>query len=80
MTDRRSPNEKAFDAFRDRLTKGFYIVDNDTDSVVEDPDALDKALRATKAWRNELWQAFSKLERDVCPMVRLRYERQQKAK
>lgn len=79
MVDERSENEKRFAAFRERLAKGFYAIDPDTGAVLED-EGKQRALDSTKPWRNELWKAFNQLERDVCPLVALRYERAQQGK
>lgn len=70
MTDDRSNNEIAFDAFRKRLTEGFFAIDPDTGDVLQD-EARDKALRSTKPWRNELWKALNELELQVCPLKAL---------
>ena len=74
--DTRSNNEKAFAAFRDRLAKGFYTVDPETGDRIEDGDALDAALRATKPWRNELWKALNTLEREVCPFTAMKQDKE----
>lgn len=74
--DTRSNNEKAFDTFRKRLTEGFYITDPETGDVIEDGDATDVALRATKAWRGELWKALNALEREVCPFTAMKQDKE----
>ena len=78
--DTRSNNEKAFASFRDRLVKGFYIVDPETGDRIEDNDALDTALRATKPWRNELWKALNAIEREVCPFTAMKHDKERSSK
>lgn len=75
MTDERSNNEKAFDRFRERLTKGFYVVDPEGGEVIEDEEAHDRALRATKPWRNEIWKALNELERKTCPFTAMKQDK-----
>lgn len=74
MTDTRSNNEKAFAAFRERLAQGFYAIDPNTGDKLED-EAHQRALDSTKPWRNELWKAFNKLERDTCPFTAMKQDK-----
>lgn len=71
----KSDHEKAFDEFRTKLTSGFYIVDPDDGDVIEDEQATDVALRATKPWRNDVWKALAELERRVCPLTELKMKK-----
>ena len=75
-----SKNEQRFATFRERLAKGFYIVDPESGETVEDEGVHQKALDSTKPWRNELWKAFNQLERDVSPMAQHRYDLKRKGK
>ena len=52
--------------FRTLLTAGFYT--NDPDGVILEGPEHAQALAATKAWRNDLWKAFRKLEDRLCPV------------
>lgn len=77
MTDERSNNEKAFDTFRKRLTEGFYITDPETGERLDQfHDVTENALRATKAWRGELWKALNALEREVCPFTAMKQDKE----
>ena len=70
-----SANEQAFAVFRKRLAHGFYAIDPDTGDVLED-EGKQRALDSTKPWRNELWKALNQLERDVCPFVAMKQDKQ----
>lgn len=62
--------------FRELLTKRFYVV-NDDGEVLEG-EQLDKALTATKPWRNELWKAFRIIEERLDPMTELAREKNER--
>lgn len=64
-------SERMTDAFRDLMTKGFYVTDPDTGEVLEGEEHA-RALAMTKAWRNEMWKAFLPLDDGLNPMRALR--------
>lgn len=78
MTDDRSNNEKAFQAFRERLSHGFYAIDPDTGDKLTD-EALQRALDSTKPWRNELYKALNTLERETCPYTAMKQDKLRQA-
>lgn len=60
----RPTNADLCDAFRDLLTRGFYVVD--ADGVVN--ETCETSLAATKPWRGDVWKAFRELEERLCPV------------
>ncbi|AFU87923.1 hypothetical protein CcrColossus_gp053 [Caulobacter phage CcrColossus] len=66
MARRPTRSEQECDAFRDLLTKGFYVVN--ADGEVNAPGELEAALAATKLWRSELWKAFRSLDDQLNPV------------
>lgn len=68
MKNRRKTNQELCEEFRHILTHGFHIEGDLACSDLMDSEAQrDEVLRATKPWRNELWLAFTVLERRLCP-------------
>lgn len=65
----RPANEALCDAFRDLLTTGFYTtdVDGEVHDAQDDPQLVED-LRATKAWRGQVWKAFKEMEDRLCPV------------
>lgn len=66
---KRPTNPELVAAFRDLLTKQFYAI-NDDGEVLEGEER-ERALRATKPWRNEVWKAFAEIEARLCPLEAL---------
>ena len=72
-------HDEVFADFRKLLTHGFYIVEVEDGAVIEDPDARQTALAATKPWRGELWAAFNALELHMRPLKALEHEKRMQA-
>jgi hypothetical protein len=56
----RPTNEDVCQGFRELLTTGFYLEQNNTISN-------DLALTLTRPWRGDLWRAFKEIEVRLCP-------------
>lgn len=68
MTRPANPSEVMCDAFRDLLTKGFYVTDENGEVHGPGTPLGDAALAATKAWRADLWKAFRAIDDSMCPV------------
>ncbi|AXQ68256.1 hypothetical protein HOT99_gp052 [Caulobacter phage CcrBL10] len=68
MTRPLNATEVLCDAFRDLLTKGFYVTDEHGEIHGPDTPLGDAALAATKAWRGDLWKAFRPIDDSMCPV------------
>lgn len=64
-------NRALCDAFRSLLTTDFYITHLDGHNrAPHNGHAHRLVLTQTKPWRNEVWKAFTELERRLCPTDR----------
>lgn len=70
----RPTNAELCAAFRELLTKRFYVVDENGDEYTGN-ELREEALRATKPWRNELWQKFREIEDRLCPVEAMAREK-----
>lgn len=73
----RPSNQELAKQFRELLTKGFYIEDEEGEPHLSG-DQHERGLRATKAWRNDLWRAFRAIEDRLDPLAELAREKAQR--
>lgn len=71
----RPSNQEICAGFRELITHGFYIEDEEGEPHTSG-DQHERGLRATKAWRNDLWRAFREIEDRLCPMEAMRREKE----